>query len=181
MKKLTILLFSIFISFNSYGEELNSLFGITLNDNAEKYVSSDYIDANKYKDHETLRGYYGLIITDRIKKESPYASRYEITVDDYNKVHSIYGDDFFDNLTICQAVQKDLSSRLEEKYNIDFEYLEESYPDFKIYSNNHFNSSGDYLTLQCNEEYSAKSVKLQIMIRTSVLHDAVYEYYYSGL
>ena len=48
MKKLLILLFSILISLNSYGGELNSLFGITLFDNAEKYVSSDYIDSNKF-------------------------------------------------------------------------------------------------------------------------------------
>ena len=54
MKKLLILLFSLLISFNSYGAELNTLFGITLYDNAEKYVSSNYIDSNKYKNLETI-------------------------------------------------------------------------------------------------------------------------------
>jgi NAD+ synthase len=54
MKKLLILLFSILISLNSNGEELNTLFGITLNDNAEKYVSSNYINSNISKNSETL-------------------------------------------------------------------------------------------------------------------------------
>ena len=58
MKKLLILLFSILISFNSYGGELNSLFGITLNDTAEKYLSSNYINLNKVKDNETLDGFF---------------------------------------------------------------------------------------------------------------------------
>ena len=48
MKKLLILLFSILISLNSFGDEIKSLFGITLYDNAEKHVSSNYIDSNKY-------------------------------------------------------------------------------------------------------------------------------------
>ena len=47
MKKLLILLFSILISLNSFGDEIKSLFGITLYDNAEKYVSSNYINSNK--------------------------------------------------------------------------------------------------------------------------------------
>ena len=49
MKKLLLLLLlplSI-ISSASYGEEINSLFGINLNDDAEKYFSSNYINSNK--------------------------------------------------------------------------------------------------------------------------------------
>ena len=60
MKKLLIPLFSILISLNSYGIELDSLFGITLNGNAEKYISSNYINSNKQKNHETLDGFYNL-------------------------------------------------------------------------------------------------------------------------
>jgi TolB protein len=41
MKKLLVLLFSLLISFNSYGEELDSLFGISLYDNAEPVFSPD--------------------------------------------------------------------------------------------------------------------------------------------
>ena len=46
MKKLllTLLLPLIIMSSASYGEEIKSLFGITLYDNAEKYVSSNYIN-----------------------------------------------------------------------------------------------------------------------------------------
>ena len=49
MKKLllTLLLPLSIISSASYEEELNSLFGVALYDNAEKYVSSNYINSNK--------------------------------------------------------------------------------------------------------------------------------------
>ena len=52
------------ISFNSYGKELNTLFGITLYDNAEKYVSSSYINSDKSKNTETLDGYFDVYVTD---------------------------------------------------------------------------------------------------------------------
>ena len=87
MKKLLVLLFSLLISFNSYGEELDSLFGISLYDNAEKYVSSSYIDSNKIKNAETLSGYFDISITDKIKNKSPYASEYWISIDINNVVH----------------------------------------------------------------------------------------------
>ena len=92
MKKLLLLLFSILFSFNSYGEELKSLFGITLYDNAEKHVSSNFIDSNKFDHDESSDNYYYLIITDNIKTKSPYASRYLVIVDNDNIVHQIYGD-----------------------------------------------------------------------------------------
>ena len=49
MKKLfvTIFLSSVLLSPVSYGAGLNSFFGITLNDNAEDYVSSNFIESNK--------------------------------------------------------------------------------------------------------------------------------------
>ena len=66
MKKilLTFLLPLIALSSVSYGEEINSLFGITLNDNAENYVASSYIDSNKVKNRETIEDYFDLNITD---------------------------------------------------------------------------------------------------------------------
>ena len=113
MKKLllTLLLPLSIISSVSYGEELNSLFGITLYENAEKYASSDYIDSNKFKNTETIKGYFDLDITDKIKEKSPYVSKYKITVDINNIVLSVYGQKDYDNLSICQAVQETLVSR----------------------------------------------------------------------
>ena len=120
MKKLllTFLLPLIALSSVSHGEELNSLFGISLYDNAEKYVSSNYIDSNKFKNEETITNYYDLFITDKIQTKSPYSSQYRITIDNNNVVHRIYGEQEFINLDICQAVRKDLLSRLEDKYQI---------------------------------------------------------------
>ena len=123
MKKLFILLFLIPISFNSYGEELNGLFGITLYDSAEKYVSSNYIDSNKKVHSESYGNYYDLIITDKIETKSPYASRYVVVIDDNNIVHQIYGDANYINLEICQAVKKDLLSQIEKNTKLNLSML----------------------------------------------------------
>jgi len=181
MKKILVLLFSILISLNSNGEELNSLFGITLNDNTENYFSSNYVDSNKFKNPETIEGYFDLDITDKIKEKSPYVLKYKITIDINNIVHSIYGERHYSNLSICQAIKKDLLSKLEEKYLIAFEYWENSFPTFKIYSNFHYTSSGDYLAIQCNEDFEDSSIFLQIYLDTDVLGDATDDFYDSGL
>tara|TARA_B100000959_G_scaffold197373_1_gene206453 strand:+ start:215 stop:763 length:549 start_codon:yes stop_codon:yes gene_type:complete len=182
MKKLLILLLlplSI-ISSASYGEEVKSLFGINLNDDAEKYVSRNYIDSNKYKYTETISGYFNLEIDDAIKR-SPYASEYLISINNDNIIHRIYGDQDFINLEICQAVQKDLSPKLEEKYQFDFYYAETPFPTFKIYANYHYFISGTHFAIQCKETYSDSSVLLQISIRSKDLMEAIREFYDAGM
>ena len=182
MKKLLIFLLlplSI-ISSASYGEEINSLFGINLNDDAEKYFSSNYIDSNKYRYTETISGYFNLKIDEAIK-QSPYASKYLISINNDNRVHRIYGSQDFINLEICQAVQKDLSPKLEKKYQFDFYYEEIPYPTFKIYTNNHYFISGTYFTIQCKEIYSDSSVILQIALSSKDLMEAVIEFYDAGM
>ena len=183
MKKLLLTLFLHLIALSSvsYGEEINSLFGITLNDNAENYVSSNYIDSNKLKNTETIKGYFDLNVTNIIKVNSPYASNYWVTLDNNNIVHSIYGDKEYANLSICQAVKETLLSTLEEKYNIDFEYWEPSFPEFKVYSNYHHTRSGDYLAIQCHNNYEESSVFIQIYIDSLRLFTKKREFYDSGL
>jgi hypothetical protein len=180
MKKLLILLFSILISFNSLGDEIKSLFGISLYDNAEKYVSSNYIDSNKYKNLETTEGYFDLTITDKIKTKSPYASYYKITIDSDNVVHDIYGREILANLEICQEIAKNLVSQSEEKYQINFEYWEKTYPSFKKYSYYYSPSSLDF-GIQCRESHKDSSVRLQIYLNTATLSVAVSDFYDSGL
>jgi len=180
MKKLLILLFSIFISLNSYGEEINSLFGITLYDNAEKYVSSNYIDSNKFKNTETIEGYFDLIMTDKIKTKSPYSSWYRITIDNDNRVHSIYGRDNSPSLEICQEVANELVSKSEKKYQIDFSSGEDPHTAFKIYHNYFSNSSYDFV-IQCIDWREKSVTYLQIFIISRNLQDAVNEFYDSGL
>ena len=180
MKKLLTLLFSILISFNSYGDELNSLFGITLYDNAEKFVSSIYIDSNKIKNIETIEDSFDLTITDKIKTKSPYASNYFISINNNNRVHRIYGDQDFINLEICQAILKDFSPKIEKKYQIDFIYNELSYPTFKIYSNYYYSSTGTYLSIQCKETYSDSSIKFQTSLISKDLVGAMNEFYDAG-
>tara|TARA_B110000008_G_scaffold163213_1_gene163573 strand:- start:235 stop:780 length:546 start_codon:yes stop_codon:yes gene_type:complete len=181
MKKLLVLLFSAMISFNSYGEKINSLFGMMLFDNAEKYVSSNYIDSNKYKNTETIEGFYNLIITDEIKAKSPFITKYAIFLDNDNIIHEIYGSNELMNLEICKAVQESLSSQLEEKYQVNFEYLEKPYTTFKIYSNYFYDSEGNYFSVQCRESYDDTASILQIYKNSYTYGEAVDEFYDSGL
>jgi hypothetical protein len=182
MKKLLLTLLLPLITFSSlsYGDELNSLFGITLNDNAEKYVSSNYIDSNKFKNTETIDGFFDLTITDKIKTKSPYASYYKITIDRDNVVHDIYGREILANLEICQEIAKNLVSQSEEKYQINFKYWEKTYPSFKKYSYYYSPSSLDF-GIQCRESHEDSSVKLQIYLNTATLSLAVNDFYNSGL
>ena len=180
MKKLLILLFSTLISFNSCGEELKSLFGITLNANAENYVSSSYIESNKREHLETFEGYFNLIITEKIKRKSPYISYYKITIDEDNMVRGIYGSNILENLEICQEIQKDLVSILEKKYQINFKYWEKTYPSFKKYQHYYSTSSMDF-GIQCRKSHESTSVRLQIFLNTVLLNQAVDDFYNSGL
>ena len=183
MKKLllTLLLPLSIISSATYGEELNSLFGITLNDNAENYVSSNYIDSNKSKDNETIEGYFDLNITDKIKTKSPYASSYWVVIDSDNRIHQIRGSDDVVNLEICLEIQKDLFSTFEEKYQVDFDYWEKSLPKFKKYSRYHWTDSNNIISIQCTKVYEETSAKRQIYLRSGLLSQAITDFYDSGL
>jgi len=169
------------ISFNSYGEEIKGLFGISLYDNAEKFFSSNYIDSNKFKSPETSSGYFDLIIIDKIKIKSPYFSHYKITIDKENKVHDIYGrSKILANLEICQEIVKGLVSNSEKKYQANFKYWEKTYPEFKKYAY-HYQTSSKNLLIQCKEENETASVILQIALSSKTFTDKVSEFYDSGL
>ena len=150
-------------------------------DNAEKYVSSNYIDSNKVKNNETIEGFYTLVITDEIKTKSPFITKYAIFLDNDNIIHEIYGSNKLMNLEICKAVQESLSSELEEKYQVKFEYLETPYTTFKIYSNYFYDSEDNYFSVQCRVNYDATTSTLQIYKNSYIFSDAVEEFYDSGL
>jgi hypothetical protein len=183
MKKLliTLLLSLSIISSSSYGEELNSLFGINLYENAEKYFSSNFIDSNKIDRVETLSGFYALNITNKVKNKSPYANYYDITIDGNNIVHDIYGSSELIDLEKCQDVREKLTSDLEAKNQIEFGYFEEPYLEFKTYSNYYYSNEDNYLSIQCKEIYGESYALLQIYITSPVLGDAIDDYYESGL
>jgi len=183
MKKLilTLLLTLPIISSASYAEEINSLFGIDLYDNSEKFVSSNYINSNKVKNPETNDDYFDLEITDKIKAKSPYASKYWITIDSGNIIHSIYGHEIINNLDMCLEVQEDLLTKLEDKYQNDFEYWEKAYPRFKVYRYQTYGSLNNHYAMQCNDDYENSIIKRQIYLETDELLDAINKFYDSGL
>ena len=180
MKKILILLFSILISFNSLGVELDRLFGISLYENAGNYVSSNYIDSNKIKHRETHGDYFNVDFSEVIPEKSPYFSFYRVTINN-NKIHSIYGAYEFDNLSRCQDVQKSLLSDLKIKYQIETQYSDISYPEFKIYTDVYITDSNNYFALQCKETYPSTTYDLQMFLDSSDLDGAIRKFYDSGL
>jgi len=181
MKKLLVLLFSILISFNSYGEELKGFFGIDLYDNAEKYVSSNYIKSTKQKDTETHNGYFYINITDKITSKSPYFSEYWLTIDLNNNIHSIESNEEYADIKRCQEFLETLASSIEEIHGINFEYDEVFFPKGKRYRYTLFTSSNNYLSLQCNENDDLSYHGMMLYLDSQDLLDARNEFYNSGL
>ena len=177
MKKLLLLLFSLLLSFNSYGEELDSLFGISLYDNAEKYVSSDYIDSNK---GETFNGYFSVYFTDEITEKNTYFSEYWIRADINNIIHSIMGAKEYAQLDRCLAVLETFVPSLEQKYETDFEYWQPTFPDSKKFEHYFYMSSGDYFGIQCNES-DDHSIWMVISLDSKDYVAATFEYFDKGL
>ena len=181
MKKLLALLFSLFVSLGSYGEEIKSLFGIALYDNAEEYFSSDYINLNKYKYSETNDDFYYLDITYKIKTKSPYATDYKIIIDNINRIHRVFGYSDFINLDICHAVRKDILSKVEDKYETNFIFIERNYPKFSIYLNSNIDSAGNEYRIQCRFWNEDSSSALMVLLDSEVLADSIHNFYNSGL
>ena len=184
MKQLFILFVFLNSVSSSWGiEKIDNLFEITLNDNAEKYVSSSYIDSNKYKHPEVIEGFYNLDITDKIKTKNPHFSYYVITIDNNNRIHRVYADDELKNNDICLAVKDSLSSKFEIKYQFKFQSGEQSYSDFKISADYHYiyGSIAEYLSIQCKDVYENTSSYFQIYLQTLKLGSAIDEFYDFGL
>ena len=180
MKKLLILLFSLLISFNSYGKELNNLFGITLYDNAEKYVSSDYIDSNKWKNTSTTDGYFDVYVTDEITEKNKYFSEYWMTIDINNIIHPIKSLEKYAKLDRCLAVLETLSSILEERYETDFEYWDPTFPTSKKFEHYFYTSSDNYFGIQCKEDDNFPII-MMIYIESKDYATDVNKFYESGL
>ena len=145
---------------------------MSLYDNAEKYISSNYIDSNKIKNQETHIGYYDLDISDQITENSPYASNYWFVLDKNNIIHSIYGDREVEDLSNCLAIIETLSERIEDNYEIEFEYWEPSFPGFRTYSYYHYNILDAYYAIQCKEEFETSQIILQIYFDTNDYADS---------
>ena len=182
MKKVLILLFSLMISFNSFGGDIKSLFGITLNDTAEKYVSSNYINSNKVKDNETLDGFFSLYSTDIITAINPYFAEYWLTIDINNNIHSIQGSEGYASINRCNEFLETLSSSLEERYEVDLEYDETSFPSGKSYRYSYYSSLNNYFAVQCNgDDDELEFNGMIIYLDSEDLLEARNKYYDSGL
>ena len=125
--------------------------------------------------------FYYLDITDKIKTKSPYATEYKIIIDNTNKIHRVLGYSDFINLDICQAVRKDVLSKVEDKYETNFRFIERNYPKFSIYLNSNIDSAGNEYRIQCRLWNEDSSSALQILLDSEVLANSIYDFFNSGL
>jgi len=175
MKKL---LLSLLISFSTVvlAETPKGFFGIELLKNAKQYLTDAQL-AGKTKNTETIGGYYDISI--KPPEINPYFEDYFLTVNDRNFIHDIIGQKYHSDIQVCFREVKTIRNVLEEKYNFKFFETEMTNPDFKTYLNYIYFSSGDYLTVQCNE-YTNGDVYGALSFRHHKKTNAVNKFYDSG-
>ena len=173
------------MSLSVYAVELQGLFGVELNKNINNYISKDYLRKNKSKHTESKSGFFDVYMTDETPNKTPYFDTYYMIVDSNNKVHEIFAQKSTVSLEVCLSQIESLKDSVINKYQLSFEYLEQSFSDgisdYKTYINYFFTDNGDYLALQCNLNHSDNSVSSQAILRTRKLHKAVNDFYYSGI
>jgi len=167
-----------FISPPSYAEELTSLFGITLHDNAENYVTKEYIENYKHKDYETSGGYYGLDVTDSVpNKNLFFADYYDITLDDSNIIHSIVSGSEMGGLDWCLEARDGLILTLERKYQMEFKDWEDTLLQFKTYLRYDYTNNNDLIGVQCKVHHDNSFITLQIRFAGKAYRKAVNDFY----
>ena len=161
-------------------EEFAELFGMKLLDQVQSHFSLKMIDNEKYKNAETIDNFYDVDITAVIKKKSPQIDFYTITLDNNNRIHSIYGEKQLDTISNCnERVVPSIISIFERKYSLSFDYYEDSYTDFNIYSYSTYDVRDNLFRIQCNEGIDGL-IYLQIVYQTLELLDEVNRFYDSG-
>ena len=161
-------------------EVFTELFGIKLLDQVQNHFSLKMINNDKFKNPETIENFYDVEITNVIKKKSPQIDFYTITLDNNNRIHSIYGEKQLDTISNCNnRVVPSIISIFERKYSLSFDYYEDSYTDFNIYSYSTYDDSDNLLRIQCNEGIDGL-IYIQIVYQTLELIDEVNRFYDSG-
>ena len=177
---LTYIIFFITFVSSAKSEEFSALFGLKLQDNVEEHFNLDTINYNKYKNTETVENFYDVDITNIIKKKSPQIETYEITLDNNSQIQGIYGTNLLDTIINCnERVMPSIITIFENKYSLNFEYFENSYTNFNIYSNQTYDYNGNLFRVQCNETIDGQ-VFLQIAYQSTELLDAVEIFYNQG-
>ena len=158
----------------AHSQNIDELFGIKLFDNATNYVSSEFIENNKYKNKETKAGFWGLNITTKVS--SPYFDIFFITIDDFNVIHQISGERDYFSEDRCLDFLTKLVKRNENRKQVKFKLYENDLGKFRfkkyyVYENN-FN-----LNIMCGHKYDPIADFMATYLRSDEMNNAINEYY----
>ena len=181
-KKLIFLLMPIifFNSLQAKSDEFQSLFGIRLYENAEKYFKIKYIKSNKFKNKETFDGFYDIDITKKIEIKNPFLSKYWIVLDQSNSIKQISAEQQIIDLNKCNRFKDQLLSVFKSKYNFIFNKKEFTHKDFYTHQNYTKVDDNKFLYIKCVETFLTKQINLIISLESKHYLNRKKEYYESG-
>ena len=158
----------------AYSEGIDNLFGIKLFDNATNYVSSEYIENNKYKHRESITGFWSLNISH--KASSPYFDEFFITIDDFNVIHEVIGQKVYPSEDRCLTFMYKLYEQLETRKQIKFNSREDDYGDFKVTQYGAWKNNV-HIGILCHYAFDPVDNTMVYHINSKTLSDAKVEYY----
>jgi len=176
--KLFYFIFYFFVSFEALSEDL---FGFFLYSDAKENFSKDFIDQDKLKASETKRGFFALDITSEIKKinKSPYFELYYLYIDENDIIHGVLGKQNYKNIEICKSVSESFKSKVMDKFNIQLEEFSDSYATFKMDAMVATTNNNVKVQINCNYYYTDDNTIMVFYISSSILREAVSEFYNS--
>ena len=126
------------------------------------------------KHPETISGFWYIDISELVN--SPYFDGFYITIDEFNRIHSIQGNKKYPNKDRCLTFLKKRVTKIGIRKEINFTYEELDVGTilFKRYVSHRDNIS-EYI--QCNESFEPRSYYMNHFVRSVDFSRAVLAYY----
>ena len=160
----------------AHSQNVDELFGIKLFDNATNYVSSEYIENNKFKDTESISGFWTLYMGDKVS--SPYFELFFTTIDNYNTIHQIKGKQNYISEDRCVEFLHVQKINIENKKQVILDFHEKDYGKARITS---YVTSGDSnnitLNIKCIHKFDPIDNYMMFSLSSEALINAREEYY----
>ena len=170
----------IFNTYSSYSAEFNSLFGIKLYVDAEKYFGKKFVNSNKSKNQETHKGFYDINVTEKINDKNPFLSSYWVVLDEKNFIKQISSQQEILDLEKCMDFKDQLTKIFTQKYTFYFQKKEFTHKDFYTHVNYSSIDDNKYLSLKCVDTFSSKKINLIISYESKVYRNRKKEFYETG-
>ena len=169
-----------FISKTVYPFEFDSLFGLKLHVDSEKYFERSFIQSNKFGNKETHYGFYDLEVTEKIIEKNPFLSNYWVVLDSNNFIKQISAEEEIIDLNKCTKFKEQLIKIFISKYTFNFNKREYTHKDFYTHSDFAMAGENNFLSVKCVENFSPKKVNLIISFETKLYRNRKKEFYESG-